>query len=125
MTAPRISVVIPTCRQPQLLLRCLTAVLSQRCEPDIFEVIVVDDGRDETTRELVEAIADGAPLAAELRYLRPAVGSGAAAARNAGWRAARGRLVAFTEDHAVPAPTWLKEGERAMYAHPDWVGLCG
>lgn len=122
---PRISVVIPTFRRPQLLLRCLTAVLTQEHEPDAFEVIVVDDGRDEATRELVEAVASGAPLAAELRYLRPPRGQGPAVARNVGWRAARGELVAFTDDDTVPSRTWLAEGERAMCKHVDWVAMCG
>lgn len=123
--APRISVVILTDKRPQHLLRCLTAVLSQRFEPDAFEVIVVDDGHDDATRHLVDSLREGAPLAAELRYLRPASGRGPALARNVGWRAARGELIAFTDDDAVPAPTWLAEGERAMRIHHDWVAMCG
>jgi glycosyltransferase involved in cell wall biosynthesis len=125
MTLPRITIVIPTCKRPQLLLRCLTAVLTQRFEPDAYEVIVVDDGHDDATRDLVQAVAEGAPLAAELHYLRPATGHGPAVARNVGWRAARGQIIAFTDDDTVPAPLWLAEGERALRAHSDWVALCG
>jgi glycosyltransferase involved in cell wall biosynthesis len=125
MTLPRITVVIPTYKRPQLLLRCLTAVLTQRFEPDAYEVIVVDDGHDDATRDLVQAVADGASLAAELRYLRPAAGRGPAVARNVGWRAARGQIIAFTDDDTVPAPLWLAEGERSLRAHSDWVALCG
>ena len=33
--------------------------------------------------------------------------SGPAAARNAGWHAALGQLVAFTDDDCVPQPEWL------------------
>lgn len=122
---PRISVVIPTYRRPQLLLRCLTAVLTQRIETDAYEVIVVDDGHDDATRHLVESLIDGAPLAAELRYLRPPIGRGPAVARNVGWRAARGAIVAFTDDDTVPAREWLAEGERVMNLHTDWVAMCG
>jgi glycosyltransferase involved in cell wall biosynthesis len=125
MSLPRISIVIPTYKRPQLLLRCLTAVLTQRIEPDVYEVVVVDDGHDDETRDLVQALAEGAPQAAELRYLRPPAGRGPAVARNAGWRAARGHLIAFTDDDTVPAPMWLAEGERALQAHPDWVAMCG
>jgi glycosyltransferase involved in cell wall biosynthesis len=123
--ACRISVVILSSRQPPMLLRCLTAVLTQQMDPKAFEVIVVDDAHDEATRQLVEAVIAGAPQAAELRYLRPRAGAGPAAARNVGWRAARSQLVAFTDDDMVPAPTWLAEGERAMLLHPDWVAMCG
>ncbi|MBX3620352.1 MAG: glycosyltransferase [Rhizobacter sp.] len=122
---PRISVVITTRSRPQLLLRCLTAVLTQQFEPEAYEVIVVDDGHDDATRDLVHAVADGAPLAAELRYLRPLRGQGPAVARNVGWRAARSEIIAFTDDDSVPAPTWLAEGENALHTHRDWVALCG
>lgn len=122
---PRISVVIPTYKRPQLLLRCLKSVLTQRFETDAYEVIVVDDGHDDATKHLVESLIDGAPLAAELRYLRPPTGRGPAVARNVGWRAARGALVAFTDDDTVPARDWLAEGERVMNLHPEWVAMCG
>jgi glycosyltransferase involved in cell wall biosynthesis len=123
MTRPRLSVVIPTYRRPELLLRCLEAVLDQRrIDPQAYEVIVVDDGHDDETRDLLAQI-DGA--ATSIRYLRPERGRGPAVARNTGWRAARGGLIAFTDDDTVPNPHWLAEGERAMQAHPDWVALCG
>lgn len=122
---PRLSVVIPTYKRPQLLLRCLKSVLTQRFDTDAYEVIVVDDGHDDATKHLVESLINGAPLAAELRYLRPPTGRGPAVARNVGWRAARGALVAFTDDDTVPARDWLAEGERVMAKHPEWVAMCG
>ena len=122
---PRISVIIPTYRRPDLLLRCLNAVLDQRMAPEGFEVIVVDDGHDDETQRVVTEIArDLGPLST-LRYLRPPTARGPAVARNAGWRAARGELIAFTDDDTVPAPFWLPEGERALHARPDLVALCG
>ena len=122
---PRVSVVIPTYKRPHLLLRCLKSVLTQDFDPDAYEVIVVDDGHDDATRQLIETLREGAPLAAELRYLRPKHGRGPAVARNVGWRAARGALIAFTDDDTVPARNWLAEGEQTMKRHPDWVAMCG
>lgn len=108
----RVSVVVPTFRRPDLLWRCLRAVLHQSLEPFAYEVIVADDGWDEQTRMLVQALqpASGRPA---LRYVRPDT-HGPAAARNSGWRAARGQLVAFTDDDTVPDRHWLAEGERCM-----------
>jgi glycosyltransferase involved in cell wall biosynthesis len=119
--AERVSVEIPTCRRPELLRRCLDAVLGQRFDRDAFEVIVVDDGHDDATRALVESMARAGDAPA-LRYLRPVDGRGPAVARNHGWRAARGALVAFTDDDTVPDRDWLAEGERAIASH---VAVCG
>ncbi|HEX6704581.1 MAG TPA: glycosyltransferase [Albitalea sp.] len=117
---PRISVVIPTFRRPGLLARCLSAVLAQHIDADGYEVIVVDDGHDDATRAVVERLqGDGSPA---LRYLRPAAGRGPAVARNAGWRVARGALVAFTDDDTIPDRRWLAEGEQDIGTR---VALCG
>src|SRR5438045_2636963 len=109
----RISVVIPTYHRPDLLKRCLDAVLSQRIDAAAYEVMVVDDGHDDATQALVQTMAppDGMP---GLRYIRPADGRGPAVARNAGWRAARGALIAFTDDDTVPDRDWLADGEREI-----------
>lgn len=124
-TAPAVSVVIPTCRRPELLERCLEAVLAQRgLAAAEFEIVVVDDGHDEATRATVDALRATYPGGPALRYLRPPHGRGPAVARNAGWRAARAALVAFTDDDTVPAPDWLDEGRRAM-AGGVHAALCG
>jgi glycosyltransferase involved in cell wall biosynthesis len=114
----RISVVIPTCRRPALLTRCLDALLAQSLPGHAFEVIVVDDGCTEDTRiACSEAAARscerGGPV---IYYLRPQRTRGPAAARNRGWRAAAGRVVAFTDDDTIPDADWLRQGETALAA---------
>ena len=117
----RVSVVIPTYRRPALLSRCLAAVLAQRLDAHAFEVIVVDDGHTDDTRAAVAALApDGVPA---VRYLRPAHGRGPAVARNAGWRAARGAVIAFTDDDTIPDADWLAEGLAAL--RPEHAAICG
>jgi glycosyltransferase involved in cell wall biosynthesis len=126
MIDTRISVVIPTYRRPQLLLRCLEAVLSQQGVPaDAHEVIVVDDGHDDATLAAVQSLVRREDAAPRVFYIRPRKGRGPAVARNAGWREAHGKLIAFTDDDTIPSPRWLVEGERALRAHPHWVALCG
>lgn len=116
MNACDVSVVIPTCRRPDLLQRCLAPLLQQTLEPGRYEIVVVDDGQTEDTRALVERLAastQGRPL---LRYLRPQGTKGPAAARNRGWRAAQGEVIAFTDDDTVPDIDWLRQGLRAIAA---------
>ena len=128
MTAPCVSVVIPTCGRPALLGRCLRAVFRQRffggAEGSV-EVIVVDDGRDDATRAAVASLQSELPPPMELRYLRPDEGRGPAVARNAGWRAAHAPLVAFTDDDTIPDPGWLAAGTAAMAAAPSWSAAAG
>jgi len=123
---PRISVVMPTCRRPDLLGRCLDALVAQTLPGDAFEIVVVDDGRTDDAQRVCEqrageAAARGGPA---IRYLRPLGTRGPAAARNRGWRAAAGALVAFTDDDTVPDADWLRQGEAAMAA-PGCVAAWG
>jgi glycosyltransferase involved in cell wall biosynthesis len=104
-----VSVVIPTRGRPDLLARCLAAVLDQDFDKCSYEVVVADDGPSDETREAVGRLAAGSPVG--VRYVPvPGPAHGPAAARNAGWRAARGRIIAFTDDDCVPARSWLRAG---------------
>ena len=122
---PSITVVIPTFRRPALLQRCLDAVLAQDYAGE-YEIIVVDDAGTDDTRALVAEVARTAKV--PLRYLRPTLAHGPAVARNCGWRAARGELIAFTDDDAVPAPDWLSAGAAFMGCEPAasrYAAACG
>ncbi|HEY0877395.1 MAG TPA: glycosyltransferase family 2 protein, partial [Zeimonas sp.] len=48
------------------------------------------------------------------RYVAVRATQGAAGARNAGWRAAQGEIIAFTDDDTVPDRNWLLAGLRAL-----------
>ncbi|MBN2885128.1 MAG: glycosyltransferase family 2 protein [Chromatiaceae bacterium] len=81
----------------------LEAWREQRCAHD-WELILVDNGSRDATPRLLADFAAAAPMRVRLvRESRP----GLAAARNAGLRAARGDLIAYTDDDCYPAPDWL------------------
>ncbi|GAB3928480.1 glycosyltransferase family 2 protein [Larkinella terrae] len=100
-----ISVVIPTYQRPRLLERCLQALMRQRFPANQFEVIVVDDGADPETRRVVDGAARQS--AVPFTYLAQTERRGPAAARNRGWRAANGTVIAFTDDDCIPDEDWL------------------
>jgi glycosyltransferase involved in cell wall biosynthesis len=115
------SIVIPTCSRVDILPEVLAAVEGQREAPP-FEVVVVDDGSTDATPEFLRSARPRIPF----RTLRQA-NRGPAAARNAGVRAAQGRIVAFLGDDTVPVPGWLAEHDarrRGLQA-PDRVAVVG
>jgi GT2 family glycosyltransferase len=119
-----VSVVVPTCGRLDLLDRCLDALTRQTLDPSCHEVIIVDDEPNHNTLHLVAGWrARTALRGPRLVYISNAGPHGPAAARNRGWRVAQAPLVAFTDDDAVPAPTWLAQGLAAFHDGVDAV--CG
>jgi glycosyltransferase involved in cell wall biosynthesis len=112
--APLISVVIPTFLRPQLLQHCLDALARQTLDPAVWELIVVDDAHADSTRLQVRTFAERVAGTPRVLYLRPNGTRGPAAARNAGWGAARGEVIAFTDDDTIAHPDWLRQGLHAM-----------
>lgn len=113
MPQPTVTVVIPTYRRDDLLMRCLGGVLQQDYPPECLQVIVVDDADSEETPVAAEEVAADYPdhqvlvLGSERK--------GPAAARNVGWEAATGDVIAFIDDDAYPADrNWIREGVRML-----------
>lgn len=116
---PRVSVCVTTRNRADRLPRLLAALSAQTLPPTQFEVVVVDDAStDDTSRVLTDAAASSALSVAVYRNDRSA---GIASARNVGWRAASGDVVAFTDDDCVPDPGWLEAGVAAVDAGVDVV----
>ena len=111
--APEVSVVVPTRDRAGRLAALIEALRAQTLPSDRFEVIVVDDGSRDETAARVERKARSGSI--DIRLLRR-TGDGPAAARNAGWRAARGQVIAFTDDDCEPTAGWLEEAMRAAGA---------
>lgn len=110
-----VSVVVPTCRRPDLLGRCLSALLRQSLEYDRYEIIVADDAASTATLAEVEQCRSRASTALRYVAVRGEM-HGPAAARNAGWRIGSAPVIAFTDDDTVPTREWL---ERALEVFGD------
>jgi glycosyltransferase involved in cell wall biosynthesis len=83
-----VSVVIPTYNYSRYVIDAIDSVLAQTYQPR--EIIVVDDGSTDDTRERLSRYSD------RIHYLYQTT-QGAGAARNAGLRAAQGAYVAFLD----------------------------
>ena len=111
-----VSVVVPTYRRPELLRRCLCALMAQDYPTTAYEVIVVDDAACDETRQLVECYAELVSRCGNtLRYIAVSGTHGPAIARNLGWRAAHSEIIAFTDDDCIPTPDWLTAGMKAFH----------
>lgn len=119
----RVSVVVPTYRRPELLGRCLAALAAQTMQVDNYEILIADDAASPATRRQVEEFAD--KVCCIIRYLPIMVTHGPAAARNAGWRAARTPLIAFTDDDTVPDAGWLAAGAGALERDGELAAVTG
>jgi len=109
-SVPMVSVVVVHYNRPQLLEQALRSVANQTHPAARLEVVLVDDGS--TTPEAVAYLdrleAEGSwwrergwlVLRQPNRYL--------GAARNAGWRAARGEWVLFMDDDNVAMPSLVR-----------------
>jgi glycosyltransferase involved in cell wall biosynthesis len=114
-----VSVIVPTLGRPSLSV-LLEALAAQVPGPTDLEVLLVDDRR--TAPQPLDVPPRLAP------YVRVLAGraAGPAAARNAGWRAARHGWVAFLDDDVVPDPDWLAAlGADLAAAAPDVGGSQG
>jgi teichuronic acid biosynthesis glycosyltransferase TuaG len=92
VSAPRVSVVTPVWNAVATLAETVASVAAQTM-PD-WEMLLVDDGSTDASRVLADRLAAGEP---RIRVLGWPGNRGAAAARNAGIRAARGRYLAFLD----------------------------
>ncbi|MBW4687139.1 MAG: glycosyltransferase family 2 protein [Komarekiella atlantica HA4396-MV6] len=102
MPDPQISAIICTHNRDMYLGAAIDSLLAQDFAAN-FEVVVVDNGSGDRTREVVEQrVGDS-----RLRYIfEPTIGL--SVARNTGARVARGDILAYLDDDAVASPGWLQ-----------------
>lgn len=101
---PNVSVIIPTYNRANYITKAVESVLSQRYND--YEIIVVDDGSTDNTKEVLKAYRKG------IQYIYQK-NAGVSLARNAGILAARGKWTAFldSDDEWVPEKLWIQMTE--------------
>jgi glycosyltransferase involved in cell wall biosynthesis/peptidoglycan/xylan/chitin deacetylase (PgdA/CDA1 family) len=100
----RVSVIIPTFQRRDLLRRALNAVCAQDFPPSEYEVIVVIDGSQDGTLEMLQELRPSC----RLRFLYQE-NKGQAAAKNAGVQLAEGEILFFLDDDILLPPNALRD----------------
>ncbi len=118
-TIPYVTVVIPTVGRPEFLVPCIEGIVAGTFQD--FEIVIVDQSKDDRSRSEVARRWGGDP---RVRYHHSDV-TGAARARNFGFERARGEVVAFIDDDAVPVPGWLGAYADGFRTLSPPVGMIG
>ena len=109
--APRFSIVVPTYNRSASVLDTLQSCFDQSLND--FEVIIVDDGSSDDTREVLASIKDERLVVVHQKNAGPA------AARNHGMRVARGHYIAFLDSDDRWYPEFLDTANAVLEEHGE------
>ncbi|HSR50086.1 MAG TPA: glycosyltransferase [Acidobacteriota bacterium] len=116
---PAVSVVVPTYNRAHLIGETIESVSSQS-RPD-WELLIVDDGSDDGTADVVRGFADP-----RIRYLPLQATRSMSLPRNKGLSCARGRYIALMDSDDLWEPRKLEVQIEALKRHPraewSWTG---
>lgn len=102
--AVAVSVVIPALNEEKMIGRCLEALAQTAFARERFEVIVIDNGSKDRTREIAQSFQDRL----NLRVVEKP-GVRISALRNFGASEAKGGIVAFLDADCLAERNWLEE----------------
>lgn len=108
-----LSVIVPVHNAEKYLPRCLDSLLNQGLNEDEMEVVCVDDGSTDGSREVIRSYAG--KTGASIKLIENAQNMGCPASRNRGIEEARGEIITFCD-----ADDYLVEGAYAVLLHKHW-----
>jgi glycosyltransferase involved in cell wall biosynthesis len=109
---PTVTVIIPTYNRCNLLVQAINSVLAQIYKD--FELLVIDDGSTDNTRQTVTAIGDP-----RIKYIYKPNG-GVSSARNLGLKNAAGEFVAFLDHDDYYPQSFLEVLTKELKENPDY-----
>ena len=111
-----ISVIVPAYNEEQNIAKCLESLSRQTVPRNLYEIIVVDGGSRDRTREIAAEYAD-------MVFIQTSKKVGGA--RNDGAQKAQGDIIATTDADCIIPPDWLSVIMTAFDRDPEIVQLFG
>jgi len=114
----RVAVICPLYNEEKNISQLIDSLLKQTRRPD--EIILVDDGSQDKTAEIIQAYSKQHPF---IQYLHQP-NKGPAAARNRAWKSTDAEICVFTDGDCVPEPSWIETLLKA-FTGPDVGAVAG
>lgn len=111
-----VSVVVPTYDRADVIADCIASLRDQDYPPELYEIVVVDDGSAQDIRAAIAAYIDDSPPV--VRLVRQA-NAGQNAARNRGIDETKGDPIVFVDDDVIVPRGWLSAFVDAVQRYPD------
>lgn len=115
--SPFVSIIIPVYNDPRGIRMTLDAVIDQTYSKSEYEILVVDNGSTDETRDVIGNYCEDYPDL--VRLLVEDEIQGPAAARNKGIANADGTLFGFIDADMTVEETWLEHAVESMESN-DW-----
>jgi glycosyltransferase involved in cell wall biosynthesis len=109
---PTVTVIIPTYNRCSLLVQTINSVLAQ--DYNDFEILVIDDGSTDNTKQIVCEIKDN-----RIKYFHKNNG-GASSARNLGLKNAQGQFICFLDSDDLWPDNFLRTMISRLQKNPQY-----
>lgn len=115
---PLVSVIVPVLDGLPTFAELLDRLLAQDFPPEQWELLIVDNGSRDGSYEHALRTSQAHP---GMLVLRETTRKKPAAARNAGVRASRGKILAFIDADCLPHTSWLRQLVRVFDDRTVWA----
>jgi glycosyltransferase involved in cell wall biosynthesis len=109
---PKVSIIMPTYNRAPFLRETIESIRAQSY-PN-WELIILDDGSDDNTEEIIAGIKDE-----RIRYFKSGKTGWVSKLRNEGIKRATGELIAFNDSDDLWHPAKLEKQVAALHQHPE------
>ncbi|MHA1967466.1 MAG: glycosyltransferase family 2 protein [Candidatus Hodarchaeales archaeon] len=113
---PMTSIIVPTFNRGHIIKKTIRCIIKQTYQN--FELIIVDDGSSDNTKQVVNKFNDS-----RIRYIKRQVNSGGSIARNIGIKEARGEYIAFNDSDDIWLPNKLEMQMKIFDSSSKKVGV--